>query len=531
MAMASMRYGGGLPVRRLFRSGVHSAIGARTMLRTLNLATILILMAAITATASFLDYDRRATWVRVTTSTDNLAKILEADISRTIRVYDLSLLGVIEGLAQPGLAKLDPGVAHRLLFDRAAMADYLGSILVLDAKGGLVRESRSPITRKANFADRDYFRVHMERDDAGLYISNPYSSRLRNGDPSIAISRRLEDPDGTFAGVVVGAVRLAYFDDRFGQIAVGPHDTISLLRDDGLVLRQRCGADCGPQASTVAPALMARYRASSQGSFVDSSDGVERYYSYVRVADLPLRISISSPVDDMMQPWLHRAWFTGPSTAAFCIAVLALMMFFRGVLRQGRSETAQLAELAQTDGLTGLSNRRAFDAALRKAWEDAVLLDRPLALLFIDADNFKGFNDLYGHPAGDELLRRLAQAARKAARRPTDVVARYGGEEFVVLLPDTGLLAANRIAEDIRNTVEQWHVRNGSGTVTVSVGVTAMRQARDLGPDDLLARADQALYAAKSGGRNKVCSQPPAETRADTSGLAATKPGNPQGLQ
>ncbi|WP_144630641.1 sensor domain-containing diguanylate cyclase [Bordetella genomosp. 13] len=526
MAMASMRYGGGSSARRLFRSGVHSALGVRTMQRILNVATGLILLVAISATAAFLHYDRSATWERVATATNNLAMILEADISRTIRVYDLSLLGVIEGLAQPGLGKLSPDMAHRLLFDRAAMADYLGSILVLDTRGNIMRDSRSPQARKGNFSDRDYFRVHQERADVELYISNPYRSRLRKEDPSIAISRRLQNADGSFAGVVMGALRLAYFDERFGQIALGPNDTISLLRDDGLVLRQRCGEPCGQQASTVTPALMARYQASVHGGFVDASDGVERYYSYVRVADLPLIVSISSPVDDMMLPWRHRAWFTGPSTVAFCAAVLMLMMFFRGVLRQGRSETAQLTALAQTDGLTGLSNRRAFDAALRKAWDEAALLDRPLSLLFIDADNFKNFNDLYGHPAGDDLLRRLGQMARKSARRPTDVVARYGGEEFVVLLPDTGLRPACRIAEDIRQAVEQLRIRNGGGTVTVSVGVTAMRPASGVGPEDLVARADQALYAAKSGGRNQVRAEPPAE-EADTSGLAATTPGNP----
>ncbi|WP_232468111.1 GGDEF domain-containing protein [Bordetella genomosp. 13] len=501
--MASMRHGDKARERASARPGVHSAMGSRATLRILMAVTAVIVLLAVAAAAAFLRYDRRTTWERATIASNNVARFLETDITRTLRVYDLSLQGVIDSLAQPQFRLLSPEVAHRLLFERAAMADYLGSIIVLDAKGNVVHDSRSVIAEKGNFADRDYFQVHRTSVDAGLYVSGPYRSRLRGGDPSIAISRRLARPDGSFGGVVVGALRLAYLDDRFGRIALGVGDSITLSRDDGLVLRRRPGQEDAP-AGVVPAQLLSQYAEHVSGSFISDVGGTERHYSFARVTGLPLTVSIATSTEGIMRPWVHRAWFAGVSTTAFCIAVVLLMVFFRRVMRQGRSETAQLTELAQTDGLTGLLNRRAFDAALRKAWDDAMVLGRPLALLFIDADNFKHFNDVHGHQAGDDLLRQLSRVARKTARRPTDVAARYGGEEFVVLLPDTDLRAAWRIAEDIRQAVEHLHVRNGGGVVTVSVGVASMWPAPPYQADDLVARADQALYVAKARGRNQV---------------------------
>lgn len=170
----------------------------------------------------------------------------------------------------------------------------------------------------------------------------------------------------------------------------------------------------------------------------------------------------------------------------------------------------RLASEALTDPLTGLANRRRFDEALVGEWRRAARQRAPLALLFVDVDRFKRFNDLYGHQRGDSCLHAVAQAIRACALRPGDLVARYGGEEFVLLLPDTDSDGASHLGEAVRHAVEALalpHAGNGRpGVVTVSVGVAAAAPAEDdgLSPDHLARRADLALYVAKDAGRNRV---------------------------
>jgi two-component system cell cycle response regulator len=163
--------------------------------------------------------------------------------------------------------------------------------------------------------------------------------------------------------------------------------------------------------------------------------------------------------------------------------------------------------LSETDGLTGLANHQHALALLEQELEAARRSRRPLSLLMIDVDDFKRCNDQHGHPAGDEVLRHVAQLAARLLRR-TDVVGRYGGEEFVVILPDAAAGGAAQAAESIRAEIERNPVPLPSGStrleVRVSIGAaTFPDDAR--GPADLVAAADAALYRAKRGGKNRVC--------------------------
>ena len=173
----------------------------------------------------------------------------------------------------------------------------------------------------------------------------------------------------------------------------------------------------------------------------------------------------------------------------------------------------QLEALSNTDGLTGIANRRSFDSGLAQEWKRAQRAGNSLALLLIDVDRFKHFNDRYGHLAGDDCLRALGQILAKEGRRPGDLVARYGGEEFVVLLPGTSLPDALERARHTQQAV--WslaieHTGTPAGIVTVSLGVAVQIPSRQQSPDDLLRHADQALYQAKRAGRNRVCAAPAA---------------------
>ena len=173
-----------------------------------------------------------------------------------------------------------------------------------------------------------------------------------------------------------------------------------------------------------------------------------------------------------------------------------------------RAQAEELRKFSFVDGLTGIPNRRRFDEYLANETRRACRAGAPLALLMLDVDHFKRFNDALGHIEGDACLRRVAQIAAAQLARPSDLLARYGGEEFAAVLPDTDLTGAINRAERIRAAVEQAQVRHPASPigphVTVSIGaaMVAPRAISD-GPA-LLAAADQALYRAKEGGRNRV---------------------------
>ncbi|MEB0137128.1 diguanylate cyclase [Actimicrobium sp. CCC2.4] len=167
----------------------------------------------------------------------------------------------------------------------------------------------------------------------------------------------------------------------------------------------------------------------------------------------------------------------------------------------------KLATLSATDGLTGLANRRHFDEILASEWGRASRTGMPLAVLMIDVDHFKKFNDCYGHQAGDACLRRIAAALQAGTRRSTDLAARYGGEEFSIVLPNTDGSTAWQLADLVRLSIEQLampHARASSGLVTISIGVAICEAGNHGSMAGLLRAADDALYLAKDAGRNRV---------------------------
>jgi len=167
----------------------------------------------------------------------------------------------------------------------------------------------------------------------------------------------------------------------------------------------------------------------------------------------------------------------------------------------------KLEALSNTDGLTGIANRRSFDHLLALEWDRGQRTGMPLALIMLDVDLFKHYNDHYGHVAGDACLQALARTLAQAGRRAGDVVARYGGEEFIVLLPNTSGHDALEDAGHIQQAI--WslalpHAETSPGIVTVSLGVTSLIPSRHHAVEDLILRVDAALYRAKQSGRNRV---------------------------
>lgn len=167
-----------------------------------------------------------------------------------------------------------------------------------------------------------------------------------------------------------------------------------------------------------------------------------------------------------------------------------------------------LRDLSYQDGLTGIANRRRFDEKLEQEWRRAARERQPLTLVMADIDFFKNYNDLYGHPAGDDCLRKIAKVFQQATERPGDLAARYGGEEFAAILPNTSLLGAEKVAEQIRAHVEALELPHANSSVspwvTISLGI-ATRVPTNGDPNSILLEgADRALYKAKQLGRNRV---------------------------
>ncbi|ROL74626.1 PleD family two-component system response regulator [Pseudomonas vranovensis] len=167
-----------------------------------------------------------------------------------------------------------------------------------------------------------------------------------------------------------------------------------------------------------------------------------------------------------------------------------------------------LQRLMNSDGLTGLSNRRHFDEYLELEWRRAMREQAQLSLLMIDVDYFKSFNDTFGHLAGDEALRKVAEAIRASCARPSDLPARYGGEEFALVLPNTSPGGARLVAEKLRQTVAAMNIAhtmpNADSVLTVSIGLATLTPGIGSHCRQLISAADKGLYLAKNNGRNQV---------------------------
>jgi diguanylate cyclase (GGDEF)-like protein len=212
---------------------------------------------------------------------------------------------------------------------------------------------------------------------------------------------------------------------------------------------------------------------------------------------------------------LTGVWTEAHSAVVQGFATLAMLFVFpfsvklmerRNFEEQLRQAYGEMAKLATIDKLTGVANRRHFDEMLETMWSRGLRSGEPIGLLMVDADCFKAYNDLYGHVAGDECLRRVAAALAAEPLRQSDLIARYGGEEFAVLLPGATIASLKEVAERLRCRVAEegiQHEGNPYERVTISLGCASMMPHRDSQPNALISAADGALYMAKRNGRNR----------------------------
>lgn len=453
---------------------------------------------------------RQDALARARDAVDNLALILERDIERNIEIYELSMQAVIEGVKKPNILALPSDVRQLVLFDRASNARDLGSLLVTDNAGNVVIDSRAVPARQVNLSDREFFKIQQEHD-AGLFISKPILPRIEHPEPSIALSERLEDAQGRFAGIVVGTLRLNYFRRLFEGVTVGQHGSITLVRTDGTVLMRRPYHEGDIGSSIAGGPSFAPLLQADKGCYIGTAtlDGAQRLYGFQHIGKYPLVVVVGLGTEDIYAEWRQRAWAIGIVVGVLDALGLLLAVVFAKQFRLRLETKAQLQILADTDSLTSLGSRRALDTALDVEWRRARRNKQSLSVMMVDVDNFKDFNDHYGHVAGDSALRTIARCILENIRRPGDIAGRYGGEEFCVLLPNTELAGAIQVAEKIRLAVLSTnlpHVASSSGRLTASIGVATFDGDAGSGvtAEQLVHQADQWLYKAKAAGRNAV---------------------------
>ncbi|KRR30112.1 GGDEF domain-containing protein [Bradyrhizobium retamae] len=429
----------------------------------------------------------------------NLASGVDADISRNIELYDLSLRAVASNLVMPQIKGVGKEIQHLILFDHAATARHFGVIQVFDAQGKLTHEAASLDPAPEDRSDEEYFQVHRSNPDVGLYMSRPM---LHRSAYSIVLSRRINDSDGGFLGVVVGSIRFSYFHELFGRLTLTPGDTITVLRRDRMVI-MRTPFDLDIVGKNLAERKNWNPANLQQGGSyagVGPVDPTPRLY--VRSANTSLFfVVVGKPLASILSLWYREVIRIGAVMVALILFVLGTTLFLAREIGRRAEAEEKLEELATTDALTGLKNRRKFDCEIDLEWRRATRNQTPVAVLMIDADHFKSYNDRFGHQAGDQVLVGIAICISDSVRRAGDCPARYGGEEFAVLLPGLSAVEALTVAETIRLKVEQW--AEDPNVTTVSIGVASMTPTAAIDWSYLIEAADKALYAAKANGRNQ----------------------------
>jgi diguanylate cyclase (GGDEF)-like protein len=474
------------------------------------------------------------------------------DAQREIITNVRALLHVVAGADVAAMAESD--ACHGQLAGYATNVPWLKGLSIVGANGRILCATTAQAVG-LDVSDRDYFRDAMRSGE--FTLSNYLIERVRHSPAIMASYPTTSARDGSRL-VILAAVDLGWV----GRLAasVGSRDGAVVLIVDatGTMLASHPSREGWIGKSFSAHPLVRAMLTSAEGTVtVKGLDDVRRIYAFMRVPWTDARLAVGLNERVVLERVdreigiaytqlalfgllvLLLAWFGGDRLIVEPIRSLTRMAqrFGRGDLdaratqgawagefvplaaalndmatrlaareRELRAANEHLAELASIDSLSGLANRRGFDAQLAAEWQRAAKGRHPIALLMIDVDHFKTFNDNYGHVEGDECLRRIGTALARITR-PTDFAARYGGEEFTLLLPGAEVETAIAIAERLRRAIEDLgitHTPAPTGRVTISIGVASLVPGEADSAEMLVEAADAGLYAAKRRGRNTV---------------------------
>lgn len=451
----------------------------------------------------------------------NLAQTLASQAQSTIKQADTMLFTLVDRLEKDGAGQAPFSRVQQLLVAQRSELPQLHGLFVYDENGRWLVNSNGASVPQSNNSDREYFVFHRDHPERGPHIGPSIKSRS-TGEWIMTVSRRINHPDGRFAGVALATVYLNHFLALYDGIDMGKNGAISLIADNGNLQVRRpfnendigTSVANGPLFTQLLP-----YASSGTATIKSVIDGVERVVGFRRVEGYPLVVSAALNKQEVLTAWRQES-LNSATIVALLLGVLGTLGYrlIRVMKQQNRVQNELLEAqeklleinhslelLALEDALTGLANRRQFDLFMIAEMGRARRSQSMLAMLMIDVDHFKLFNDHYGHVAGDECLRRISAIIIESIQRPGDLAVRYGGEEFAVVLPGTDYVGAFLVAEKIRRAVQQAgivHSEGIEGVVTVSLGVCAYDPASQAKADDLIGAADKAMYVAKASGRN-----------------------------
>jgi diguanylate cyclase (GGDEF)-like protein len=472
----------------------------------------------------------------------NLTQALETYSEGIVRQSSLLLLGLVERLETEGSGPAQIQRLGALINRQQPLMPQMSGITIYDRQGHWLMSSNRPIPAGANSSDRAYFIHHRDDPSREPFIGPPIRSRS-NQEWVITVSRRFNDDRGEFAGVVAVTLGVENFLRLFGKLDVGQEGAIGLSYTDGTLLVRYPFREQDMGRNFSKSPIYAKYlvdQSVGTASYTSSLDGVERLYAFRKSEKLPLITTVAIGKREALTAWRTEALLSAVVVAGL-LGLTGLIGWFlildirrrtqvEGELRIAQQQllgsNRQLELLAMKDALTGLANRRCFDQTLATEARRAQRDGSSLALLMIDIDYFKRFNDALGHVAGDACLQAVGGVLDECVRRPSDLVARYGGEEFAVIMPATDMDGATVVAQLILERLQHANIAHPSSPVarvSLSIGIAAARGAHLDPVQGLIESADQALYQAKTAGRNRFMPSG-AQPSFDIDGQQATDP-------
>ncbi|XLM18165.1 GGDEF domain-containing protein [Pseudomonas sp. PLMAX] len=475
---------------------------------------VIVSFSAVEGWRAWRDY--RHAFAIARDSVTNLARATAQHAEDAIRQVDVLTAALNERIEDDGLQNINVPRMHNLLVQQSKIMPQLHGLFIYGADGQWIATDKEVTPKPANNADRDYFQYHRSHTDRNLRIGQVVKSRSTN-DLIIPISRRLNNSDGSFAGVLLGTIKVSYFVDYYGGFKIDDKGILVLARRDGTILVRRpfIASDLGKSLAN--SIIFKHYLPTSTAGIAEAKaviDDTERLYGYRALTTYPLIVEAGLSRESITTPWRRDLLKTGGVLVGL-IGILAVFGFMvlsqlgqRMLMeRELRHAHQTLRDMALTDSLTGLANRRRLDIALLDEIRLARRQGSSLSLIMIDVDHFKRYNDCYGHAAGDDCLSAVGAMIQQAIKRPGDLAARYGGEEFAVLLPNTDSRGAIQIAEAILEAIRSMniaHAGSSLGKVTASAGITSSQpRIEDMTPSVLLKAADVHLYLAKQKGRDR----------------------------
>lgn len=496
-----------------------------TLLFELGASSVLLIVALIAINAWHLWQTYHSALVKSQTATMNLTQALSQHASDTFAQAEATLEELAAQINTLGTGAGQLPRLHQLFRQKTEGLKQISAISLFDATGQMIVTAMDRLPVVNEYADRDYFIYHRDHPELSLRIGNAIRSRATNA-LIVPISRRLNHPDGSFAGVLLESILLDHFRSFYTKFMISDDSTLMMLLNNGTVL-YRHPYDEKIIGTTIAGSPLYRDNIRQNRSGIVTSaltaDTGQKVYSYTHLKQFPVIVTTGLSLDQTMADWRQDAFNHVVMTLIFTVMIAAVsLLMMRQVRARMRAETElihaqrelrklnlSLEKLARSDGLTGLYNRRHFDLSLVNEFNRALRAQRELGLILLDVDYFKQFNDLYGHVAGDDCLKRIGQALNNLPLRHRDLVARYGGEEFIVLLPDTDRDGAMAVAQRIHDEIVGLnipHQGSPTGILTPSIGVfVGLPVAGQDTPTRLVVKADSALYQAKHQGRNQIC--------------------------